>query len=183
MGELKYNKEEYYRNLSQYFALAAVDLFGGNVNIMIDMNSNKIVHCFAEIMPGYYLDARGVFTDFHERYDFVFTDIVAHPKKDAQDFLKAFKMKYTDVNYKKCVREYLRNNMLTFDYSQNGYTYTMGVCAITNVAGNPCVLTYSYDIGRKQWGSYIHTIPIGVFLSNIEKVHGFIPNKGWYYKK
>mgnify|MGYP003290280316 CR=1 FL=1 len=183
MADLKYNKELYYKDLSHYFAFAAVDLFGGSVCIMFDMHNNKIVHCFAEIMPGYYLDARGVFTDFSERDEFVFSTILFYSKKDAQVILKSFKVKYTDVNHKKCVREYLRNNMLTFDYSQNGYTYTMGVCAITNVAGNPCVLTYSYDIGRKQWGSYIHTIPIGVFLSNIEKVHGFIPNKGWYYKK
>lgn len=183
MADLKYNKELYYKELSQYFALAAVDMFGGEVNIMVDINKNKVVHTFAEIMPGYYLDARGIFTDFHERYDFIFTDIAAHPKKEAQDFLKAFKVKYTDVNYKKCVREYLRNNMLTFDYLQNGYTYTMGICAITKAYGKDCVLTYSYHADTKQWGSYIHTIPVEIFINNIEKVRGFIPNKGWYYKK
>lgn len=182
MTDLKYNKELYYKELSHYFAFAVIDMFRVE-EVSLMMNNDDFVHAFVEIMPGYYLDAKGVFYDSNERSDFKFTEIVAMPLKQAQEFLKKHKIKYTDVNCKKCVREYLRNNMLTFDYLQNGYTYAMGICSITYLYGKYCVLTYSYDTANKQWGSYIHTIPLDVFVNNIQSVHGFIQNKGWYYKK
>lgn len=181
MSELKYEKDLYYKDLSQYFAFAASDLFKSRVYLM--MNGEEFVHAFIEVLPGFYLDAKGVFCDINERNTFKVTDVIALSLKEAQEYLKKLKVKYTDVAHKKCVREYLRNNMLTFDYFQNGYTYTMGICAITNMAGNPCVLTYSYDIHKKQWGSYIHTIPLQIFVNNIQNIHGFVLSKGWYYKK
>lgn len=166
MGELKYNKELYYKELSHYFAFAVADLFGKDICLMTT-HDGAFTHAVVEILPGYFLDAKGVFNDFNMRSDFVYSGVHMMSVKEAQDFFKKQKIKYTDVAHKKCVREYLRNNMLTFDYFQNGYTYTMGICAITNVAGNPCVLTYSYDIHKKQWGSYVHTIPLQIFINNI----------------
>ena len=181
MADLKYNKELYFNELSHYFAIATAELFGKRISIML--KDDNFVHAFVEIMPNCFIDAKGIFTDISERSNFVFNDIMTISVTETQAFLKSQKIKYTDVAHKKCVREYLRNNMLTFDYFQNGYTYTMGICAITNMAGNPCVLTYSYDIHKKQWGSYIHTIPLQIFVNNIQNIHGFVLSKGWYYKK
>ena len=181
MADLKYNKELYFNELSHYFAIATAELFGKRISIML--KDDNFVHAFVEIMPNCFIDAKGIFTDISERSNFVFNDIMTISVTETQAFLKSQKIKYTDVAHKKCVREYLRNNMLTFDYFQNGYTYTMGICAITDFAGTECVLTYSYDMTKKVWGSYIHRIPLDAFVANIQKVYGFIPNKGWYYKK
>ena len=180
MADLKFEKDLYYKELSQYFAFAVSDMFKSPVYFM--MNGDTFVHAFVEVLPNYFLDAKGFFHNIEERSEFKHTDINSFCLKDAQELLKKLKVKYTDVAHKKCVREYLRNNMLTFDYLQNGYTYTMGICAIANMGGNPCVLTYSYDIHKKQWGSYMHTIPMTLFRDKIQCVRGFTPNKNWYYK-
>ena len=180
MADLKCSKELYFKDLSHYFSIATAELFRKRISIML--KDDNYVHSFVEIMPGCFLDAQGIFTDISERSNFVFDEIMTISITETQAFLKSQKIKYTDVANKKCVREYLRNNMLTFDYLQNGYTYTMGVCAIADMGGNPCVLTYSYDIHKKQWGSYMHTIPMSLFRDKIQCVRGFTPNKNWYYK-
>ena len=59
MADLKYNKDLYYKELSQYFAVS--DMFGSQVKLMMD--DGVFVHAFVEIMPDYYLDAKGVFYD------------------------------------------------------------------------------------------------------------------------
>ena len=185
-----FDKEAYMHGYCQYFAFEAQKMYGGKICLWLDLDEmtgkERLCHAFLEIAPGFCLDAYGVFSSLDERkdeFEYNYINVVSCTHKEAEEVLKRIKLKYTDSTLKKNVREYLRNNMLTFDYFQNGYTYTMGICAITDFAGTECVLTYSYDMTKKVWGSYIHRIPLDAFVANIQKVYGFIPNKGWYYKR
>ena len=191
--EYKFDKQLYMHGACQCFAIQAAEMFHGKVCLWLDrdytLEEGKdivLCHAFAKIADGFYVDAYGPFSDISQReneFEFNEQEIVECTVEEAKKILKSLKVPFTNAEGKRNAREFLRNNMLTFDYFQNGYTYTMGICAITNVAGNPCVLTYSYDIHKKQCGSYVHTIPLQIFINNIQNVHGFVLSKGWYYKK
>lgn len=179
MVDLKYNKELYFKDLSQYFAIAVAELFGRRVSVML--NNGDFIHAFVELFPNYYIDAHGVFRNIDERSNFGYNEIVTIALVDFQMFLKSQKIKYTDASHKKCVREYLRNNMLTFDIIHNNIEYTFGLYNIADMFGKEKVLVMMYH-GKTGFGSYITNFDIEYFVECIVQCRGFIENPRWYYK-
>ena len=181
MNELNYDAKLYYKEYSQYFAFAFADMFGGKIHMMLNEDRTGIVHTFVEFLPNCFIDAKGVFCDLSQRAEFRFSYIASLSVGEAQEFLKKIKVKYTDVNIKKCVREYLRNNMLTFVVAHNNTQYVIGLYAIGDMFGKKRVMFVSYD-SNHGFGSYISHFDVNYFVSNIIECKGFKSNPRWYYK-
>ena len=144
-------------------------------------NGDNFVHSFIEFLPSYFIDAKGVFRDISERSDLKFTGIQTVDLNDCQGIFKKLKIKFTDVTMKKNVREYLRDNMLTFDVIHNNMEYTFGLYNIANMFGKDKVLVVMYH-GKTGFGSYIANFDLPYFSECIIKCRGFIENPRWYYK-
>lgn len=181
MSDYTYDAKLYYKENSQYFAFAFVDMFGGKIHMMLNESRTEIVHTFVEFLPNCFIDSKGVFNNLSNRSEFKFDYIVSMNMMEAQEFLKKLKVKYTDVTLKKNVREYLRNNMLVFTVFHNNTNYSIGLYAIGDMFGKPRVMFVSYD-GSHGFGSYISHFDVNYFANNIIDCKGFKPNLRWYYK-
>ena len=104
MADLKFEKDLYYKELSQYFAFAVADMFRSPVYLMMD--GDTFVHAFVEVLPGYFLDAKGFFQNIEERSEFKYTDVNSFYLKEAQEFLK----KLMIARYNIFIRQHASNS-------------------------------------------------------------------------
>lgn len=187
-----YDKEIYMHGLCQYFALAVNDLLGGTIHLWLDydeeMECQVLCHAFTEIVPGIFLDAYGVFHNISQREDeFEYNEmvIVSGDSAFAKKVLKDLKVPFTNVQHKKDVREFLRNNELVLKLEMNAQHYLLGI--VGHIKPDRLrkgkLLFNSYNISDKSFGGMIHAFNFDEVVNSYKGNLGFIENMGWYYKK
>lgn len=181
---IKYNFDThiYMHGLCQYFAIAFAELFNCKVCLWLDydeINDREILcHAFAELQPGIFVDAKGVFYDLAERecdFEFNYKKVVDGTIDEMKAVLKRIKVPFTNTEAKKNAREFLRNNMLTFDL--NGQ-----LCGLYYSKYKESVSVVWYDRQNNKYFQYVVSRNYQVFISDNRGCIGFIENLRWYYK-
>ena len=190
----RFEKEVYMHGACQYFALQVATMFGGRVCLWLDRDytleegkDTVLCHAYAKIADGLYVDAYGPFSDISQReneFEFNEQNIIECNIEEARKILEGLKVPFTNREGKRNAREFLRDNMMTFDVLYNNIIYTFGICGRCVERGKfDSLLLNSYNKENNTFSNYINTIPTETFIRGIQKSYGFKENKGWYYKK
>lgn len=191
-----FDKHLYMHGLCHYFAIEFYNLFGGKICLWLDkdeINDKEVLcHAFVEFAPGVCVDANGVFSTLSERFDdfeYNYVNVVPCTLAEAKTVLKRLGIKTTDATAKKNAREFLRNNLLTFDvlYEPTASYYTFGICGREDKGMVPYssfdrVFVLNYDSKGKVFNSMVHNLHTNLFVKGIQECKGFIPSTNWYYK-
>lgn len=176
---------------SQYFALECADIMNGSICIECEItkNSFKLIHAYAFLFGNLYVDINGVHKDVK-----CSRPILSKTQKKTvmiitKDLFKALMAKhnidYEQKEYKKLIKDFLKNNILTFVVNNNGETSIIGCFGAKSSLKNfdysktQLVKTRSYN--KSDGFSKVECLRRGCFLkNNFNSNVGFIEFKGWY---
>lgn len=188
MVEYNYDAEYYMYGCCQYFAIAFVELFGGQVCLWLDevyddkgKEHSVLCHAYTKLAPKLFVDANGIFKDISEREDeFELNSqrIIQGSVKEMKSVLKELRVPYTNIELKQNVREFLRNNLLTFLIEEEGTKYPLGLVGRSNKGE---LLFVDYKSGH--FSNVIHSFSSNILNEKIRGTKGFQPNPQWYYKR
>lgn len=198
MVEYNYDKNFYLYNASQYFAIAFTELFGGKVclwldkvDLDVDKNSYKekdiskvtFYHAFSELTTDTYVDSVGLFNNIYvleenfKYYDCTRQIIITKTLENTKEFLNTLKVPFKDTEIKRNVREYLRNNILTFSIQEKEVRYNLG---LIGRKGNELNFV-EYNNGC--FNNVLHSFDARYISTKIKDTNGFQPCPQWYYKR
>lgn len=181
-----FDKEEYMYNLSQIFALQAAQMYQGKMCLWLDTENGqtKLCHAYAKLWDNLYVDAYGVFCDISQRennFKYNTRKIIECTIENAKSILDELNVAYKKVELKRNAREFLRDNMLSFELEIEGKKRVVGLYNVDRK--NKRVTIMSYDEREGKFGLYLSILPEKEFREGIVNCYGFIANPKWYYKK
>ena len=181
-----FDKEEYMYKLSQIFALQVAQMYQGRMCLWLDTENvqTKLCHAYAKLLDNIYVDAYGVFCDISQRennFKYNTRKIVECTIENAKGILDELKVGYKEVELKRNAREFLRNNMLSFEMNIREKNRIVGLYNIDRKNKRVTIMTYEEEAGK--FGDYISIVSEKEFRGSLVNFCGFIANPKWYYKK
>ena len=185
-----YNEFDYAYNLSHYFSIAFVEIFGGKVFFMLDYNPStdetKLLHTFVGLVPHIFIDAKGVFRDIADRQEEFhaehYSAIVSFDTvSEVKDTLKVLKVGHSNSEKKRNVREYLRSNLPVFDVMLDNERTKIGLTFVEPPIERGTISCFLYDSQKKKFGRVLYKVSRSTFEKSVICYNGFVNKNRWYY--
>ena len=198
--EYYFDSKRYFGELSHYFAFSFVDIFGGRVCFWLDKDEetgkDRLVHAFVEVVPCLYADASGFFRNIGEIQGyFSYNDVriqTFDSIEDAKSFLNMIRVRFTDVQDKRNVREYLKNYMPVFSVKCDDNVCVCGLLQVTpdnnRVLNRNKVFFVDFDVSKCEFSNFVkgegvHSIDRYHFANSVIDFLDFKENPRWFFRR
>lgn len=133
--EKQFNEEQYMHGYCHFFAIEIAKKYNGKIYLWLDYDEDSkqefLCHAYTEILPGIYVDAKGIFTSIDERkneFNFNEINIFSGTIDEICEKLDEIHVSYREPKTTEHIQDFLSNHIITFTILYNDKLYDVGFC-------------------------------------------------------